>query len=157
MKKYRDKLRALAFTISVVVALVILIDFMLPGKVVMDKIIDVKRERQQYYNAAKNYHYTYKVITSKHHFFVTQEFAQIVENNQQIEYSVSLIFNEINRYGLPSSEDRDMYSLRIISGFIVPLMAIVAIGLAYKYEERISTLVFVLIMLLIADLVFLMT
>jgi len=157
MKKYRDKLRILSFTTSIVVALVILIDFMLPGKVVMDKIIDVKRERQQYYNAAKNYHYTYKVITSKHHFFVTQEFAQIVENNQQIEYSVSLIFNEINRYGLPSSEDRDMYSLRIISGFIVPLMAIVAIGLAYKYEERISTLVFVLIMLLIADLVFLMT
>lgn len=155
MIKKKNKLRLALSGVFVFVALVILADLVLPGKILIDEILDIKKERQQYYNAGRNYHYSYKVITSKHHFWVSENFAELVQENQKIEYSVSRIFKEVNWYRLLTSENREIYSLRILSGLVIPLILIIVIGLAFKYDEKISVLVFVIQALVIADLIFL--
>ena len=153
--KQRDKLRLSLHGIFIFIALLMLSDFILPGKVFTDEIIQVEKKKQQYYNAARNYHYSYKVNTNKHRFSVSENFARLVQNNQKIKYSVSRIFKEINRYGLLISENSTIYSFRIISGLIIPLMVIIAIGISYKYKHKMSTLIFVLQITLIGNLIIL--
>ena len=155
MNKLQHKLRLSLYATFVLAALVIIVDFILPGRIIIDEIINVERERQQYYNAARNYHYTYKAITSEHQFWVSEDFAQLVQDHEKIEYSVSRIFKEVNWYRLLSSENKSFYSLRIISGLVLPLLTIISIFVAFLYKKNIGTLVFVLQTLLIADLIFL--
>ena len=157
MNRFQFTLRQALYGIFVLVALVIIIDFGLPGKVVNEAIIEVKRERQQYYNAAQNAHYSYKVITDTHQFFVEEDFATSIQAHEEIEYSVSRIFKEINWARILPSGSRAVYSLRILSGLLLPLLAIVSILVAYRFKKNIDTLVFVLQALLIADLIFIMT
>ncbi len=153
MIKYQ--LRTWILSLCMLASLVIIADFLLPGRVFVEEVIEVKKERQQYYNAARNYHYSYKVFTHEHNFFISEDFAQFIQEHQAITYTVSPIFDEVNSYSLPSSGTKGIYSLRILSGLILPLLVIVAMGLAYKYEHKVSTFVFVLQILLIADLIFL--
>lgn len=154
---HQHKLRLSLYAIFTLAALVILVDFISPGIIINDEIINVQRDRQQYYNAARNYHYSYKVITNEHGFLVTEDFAALELVNEKIEYSVSRIFKEVNWYRLLSSENKSFYSLRIVSGLILPLLTIISIFVAFRYKKEIGTLVFTLQVLLIADLIFLMT
>ncbi|MFK7781468.1 hypothetical protein [Psychroserpens sp.] len=151
----QHNLRISLYAIFTFIALVILVDFTVPGRVINDEIITIKKERQDYYNAANNYHYSYKVITSEHEFLVTEDFANLEPVNKNIEYSISLIFKEINWYRLLSSENKSFYSLRIVSGLILPLLAIILIFVAFRYKKEIDILVFIIQVLLIADLIFL--
>lgn len=151
-----NKIRLSLYSIFAIIALIILIDFIAPGSVITSDIVRVKKELQQYYNAGGNQHYSYQIITPEHHFSVTKDFAQEIKNSQQITYTVSPIFNEVNRYGLTSSKNKTMYSLRVISGFIIPFFALITILLAYKLKDKIDVLVFVINALLIGNLVFLL-
>jgi len=157
MDKHQHKLRLVLYAIFTLAALVILVDFVSPGRIINDEIIDVHQERQQSYNAARNYHYSYKVVTNEHQFLVTEGFAELELVNKKIEYSVSPIFKEVNWYRLLSSQDKSFYSLRIASGLVLPLLTIVLIFVAFRYKRKIGTIVFILQILLIADLIFLMT
>lgn len=150
-----NTIRLSLYSIFSIIALIILIDFIAPGRVINSDIVRVKKERQQYYNAGGNQHYSYQIITPEHHFSVTKDFAQEIKNNQHITYTVSPIFNEVNKYGLTSSKSKTMYSLRIISGLIIPFFALITILLAYKLKGKIDVLVFVIKALLIGNLVFL--
>lgn len=152
----KHKLHFLLHATFVLAALVIIFDFVLPGRIINDEIIYIKKEQQQYYNAARNYHYSYKIITSEHQFSVTEDFAELAQNHEKIEYSVSYIFKEVNWYRLFSDENRDTFSLRIISGFVLPLLTIISILAAYRYKKNIGKLVFVLQTILIANLIFLL-
>lgn len=156
MIKNQDKLRLAFHSIFVLVSMIILTDFILPGRVVVEEILDIKKERQQYYNAARNYHFSYRVFTSTHNFSITGNFAAKVKTNQQIEFTVSHIFKEINSYRLLNSGNREIYSLRILSGFVIPLLLIIVTGLAFKYGKKMSILIFVIQVLVIADLIFLL-
>jgi len=153
----QHKLRRSLYAAFTLAALVVLVDFASPGRIINDEIINVQRERQQYYNAARNYHYSYKVITSEHEFLVAEDFAELELVNEKIEYSVSRIFKEVNWYRLLSSENKSFHSLRIVSGLVLPLLIIISIFVAFRYKKKIGTLVFILQILLIADLIFLMT
>ncbi len=155
MIKNLGKLRLWWYGLFILASLVILADFIIPGRVVIDDIIDVKKDRQQYYNAARNYHFSYRLITSTHNFSITEDFAKGINNDQKIEYAVSRIFKEVNHYQLFNSGNREIYSLRIFSGFVIPLLLIIIIGFAFKYEKKISVLIFVIQVLVIADLEFL--
>ncbi len=157
MNKYQQKLRLLLYTVFTFIAVVIIVDFVLPGRIINDKIINIKRERQQYNNAARNEHYSYKIITSEDQFSVTEDFAKLVKENEKIEYTVSPIFKEVNWYRLLSSENREFYSLRIMSGLVIPLLVIIAIFVSYLSIKNINILLFVLKILLILDLIYLMT
>ncbi|MCF2874755.1 MULTISPECIES: hypothetical protein [unclassified Tenacibaculum] len=155
MNKNQYKLRLTVYTISILIALVIIADFALPGKIITNKIANIQKSLEEYYNAGGNYHYSYKISTDKHEFSVTEEFAVLVKENEEIEYSVSQIFKKVNWYKQPSSDDKSFYSLRIVTGLVLPLLVILSIFIAYRYKKKMNTLLFVLQILLIADLIFL--
>jgi len=154
MIRETNKIQLLLYGISLIASLVILIDFTLTGNVFTKEVIAIQKERQQYYNAARNYHYSYKVITSQHHFSVSEDFAKSVQN-KKIKYSVSFIFKEINRYSLLSSKNSTIYSFRIVSGLVLPLLVIITIALAYLYKKKISILIIVLQIILLANFIIL--
>ncbi|SDS40714.1 hypothetical protein SAMN04515667_2105 [Formosa sp. Hel1_31_208] len=156
-KSKTQKLRLSLYAIFTLASLIIIVDFVLPGRIINDEIIQIQRELQQYYNAASNYHYSYKVITNQHEFLITEDFAELELLNEKIEYSVSRIFKEVNWYQLLSSENKTFFSLRIVSGLALPLLTIISIFVAFRYKKEIGTFVFILQILLIADLIFLMT
>ncbi|WKN42141.1 hypothetical protein [Tunicatimonas pelagia] len=139
----------------ILLALFIILDFILPGNTHVSKVLDVKKELQQYYNAAGNYHYSYRILTAEHSFSISEEFARVVQKEQEIRYEVSWLFEEINNYGLVASTARNIYLLRVLSGLILPLLAIVVSVLAYKYERKVSVVIFVFQLLLLGDLLFL--
>lgn len=154
MTKERNKIQLFSYGVTLLVSLIILGDFILPGSIYTDEVIAIKKERQQYYNAAGNYHYSYKAVTSQHRFLVSEDFAKSAQD-KKIKYSVSLLFKEINRYGLLSSKESMVHSLRIASGLILPLLIIGTILIAYKYKKRIGTLLFILQIILLGNLVLL--
>ena len=130
-------------------------DFIWPGKHINDNISEVRKQRQTYYNAARNFHYSYKVITNKHEFYVTEDFAKLEPSGKTIEYSVSFLFEEVNWYKLEASPQKSYYSLRLVSGLVLPVMFLLSILLALRYKRKIGTLVFVLHLLMLANLIFL--
>ncbi len=156
MNKHHHPLRLSLYALFVLTAVLIVIDFFIPGNIIHDDIVQVKKEQQQYYKAANNSHQSYKVITNKHQFSVKEDFVGLKQNQTKIEYSVSKIFNEINWYRLPSSKDRATTSLRIAAGFVIPILVLITMLLSYFYNKNLDTLVFVLQALLIADLVYLL-
>ena len=156
MKNDSDTIRLLGSVAFILMSLVVIIDFSVPGQIKSDEIIDVIRERQQYYNAARNYHYSYELITSERQFAVTEGFVNFIQEQEKIEYAVSPLFNEVNWYRLIAINHQGIYPLRILSGLVLPLLTIISIAIAHYCTRRSSTLVFVLEVCLIADLVYLM-
>lgn len=155
MSKETSKLTLLTYAIPVLIALVIILDFTLPGKMYTEKVVKIKYERQQYYNAGGNYHYSYEVVTPSHQFSVAEAFAKEAKG-KLIKYSVSLIFKEVNRYSAADSSINNVHSFRIASGLIFPLIVILILFLCYKYKKNWGTLLFVLQVILLADLFLLM-
>ena len=153
---HSHKLRLSLYVLFTFIAVLIISDFILMGETITDDIINIKRERQQYFNAAKNHHYSYKVTTNRHSFSVEDHFVKLERGNQKIVYSVSRVFKEINWYKLASASKKSFYSLRVVSGLIVPLFSLVAIFITYKFKKNIDILIFVLQVLLIGDLIFLL-
>lgn len=152
-----SKLRPTIYGSFVLAALVVLIDFLLPGQIIDDHVLEIQKERQQYYNAAGNYHYSYKVVTGQDRILVSEDFAQTAQAGNPVRYSVSRIFKEINWYKLSSSENRSFYSLRLASGLVLPLLLILSIFITVRYKKKLGTLVFILQTLFIGDLILLMT
>lgn len=152
---YNTKLNIYSHKLFIAIALVILVDFLLPGKVINDEVISVQKSKQQYYNAARNYHYSYEVITNKTHFMASKDFAQSVKKNQPIKYAVSRLFNEVNWYKSLKDKNKSIHSLRIFLGLIFPLLTIIAIVLMYRFNKKIGSLVMMLKIILIIDLIFL--
>lgn len=150
-----NKLRLSAYAFFTLGAIIILVDFISPGRVINDEIIDLNRERQQYFNAAGNYHYSYTISTNKHEFIVAEKFIEPELINKKIEYSISRIFQEVNWYKLLSSQKKSFSSLRVASGFVLPLLLIISIFVAYRYKKKIGLLIFILQVLLLADFIFL--
>lgn len=93
---YSNKLNVFFFELFLAIPLMILLDFLLSGKVVSSEAVSVNKFKQQYYNAARNYHYSYEIVTNKNRFIVSKEFAKSIKKNQSIEYSISKLFKEIN-------------------------------------------------------------
>lgn len=143
------------FILFSLIAVIIITDFTLPGKVFTKDIIAIKKEKQQYYNAAKNYHFSYELTTNKHQFLVTKDFVKSNWKNNKVNYSVSLIFKEVNWYKLTTSTIKSYYSLRILSGLILPLLVLTAMAFSYYYKKNLDIFIFVLQALLLADLIYL--
>lgn len=150
-----QKVEVYIYPIVVLMALVVIIDYILPGQVVTDEILEVRSKRQQYYNAARNYHYSYMIITSEDQFYVSEDFAEIVTEHDDVSYSRSSIFREVNWYRLSLSQDKTTYPLRLLLGLILPLLAIASVAYDYRNKRNFGILFFVLQVLLLADLILL--
>jgi len=155
MSSQTNNISLIVYGLALLLALVILLDFCLPGKVYREEVISIQQEQQQHYNPSGNYHYSYQVKTPTHRFSASEAFAKSAKK-KQIKYSVSLIFNEVNRYSLLDSDDSSVYSFRLVSGLIYPLLMLIIIVLAYLFNKKINNLIIVLMIILVADLVILM-
>ena len=151
------KIQQITYSIFVLIALVILADFAVPGSKHEQDIVEVKRERQNYYNAGGNYHYSYKVMTDDRRILVSEEFAQTIGDDDRIEYTVSPVFKEVNWHRLDASGKKSYYSLRLASGLVLPILTIIAIVLFYRYNKGRAPIVFILQVLLFGDLIMLIT
>ena len=143
------------YLLTIALAALIFVDFELPGKAVTGEILEIKKERQQYYNAAQHFHYTYKIVTAEHGFTVSQSFAKEVGVGEKIDYTVSILFHEVNRYTSVQGEHSGIHSFRWVSGLILPLLTVIIMLLAMKYPGRLGIVSFVFQVLLIADLIYL--
>ncbi|GAB1309654.1 hypothetical protein KH5_23370 [Urechidicola sp. KH5] len=151
----KSKATLIAYSIPVLMALIIILDFALPGTKYNEEVTNIERERQNYYNAGGNYHYTYEVVTPTTTFTVEEDFAKQVKG-KEIGYTVSLFFKEVNKhYLLPKGTIR-IHSFRIATGLVYPLFVIFMIFIAYRYKKNWDTLLFVLQVVLLADLFLLM-
>jgi len=135
-------------------AIVVIADFAIPGRIITDEITQIQRNRQQYYNAAGNFHYSYKVITNEHAFQVKEAFGSMELENKKIEYSVSPLFKRVNWYRLLTVEKRSYHSLRLASGLILPLLLLLLLFLKFRYNKGNRRLLFIMQVLMIGNLIF---
>lgn len=147
--------KALPLTMALV-AILMLLDFLLPGATFHETIKSIIEEKQQYYNAAKNYHYSYRLVTGQHDFLVDEEFVVSMNKERKVEYAVSPVFKEVNWYKLQSAEDKFYYSFRLASGLVLPLLVLVSIVLALKFAKSNQIWMFIIQVLLFANLVYLL-
>ncbi|WP_339849624.1 hypothetical protein [uncultured Dokdonia sp.] len=143
------------YGITILISLVVLIDFALPGTLYTEDVVCVSRNKEKYYNAGGNSHNTYRVVTPTRQFSVSKDVATTLEG-KQVVYAVSLIFKEVNRYKLATSEKSHLYSFRVVSGLVLPLLVLFALGISYGFKKDLSILVFVLQVLTAGNLVMLL-
>lgn len=157
MLKNQSKIPLIFQTLFVLLGLIMIVDFVAPGKIINTPITEIKKERQQSYNAARNYHYSYKVVTSQHEFLVSEDFAAQELANRSIAYAVSVLFKKINWYKLPQAKHKEYYSLRLVSGLILPVLTIIFILIEFKFNRRIGKINFILKALMLGNVVLLLT
>lgn len=151
-----DSLRSWLLYFFVMAGVLMLLDFCLPGKIVESKVIKVGRERQEYYNAARNYHYSYNVVTADHTFPIAESPAASLKKHDPIEYAVSPIFREVNWFRRPSTVKKEFHSLRIATGLAFPMLAIFFLLFIHQTKHQRGTLSFILQVLIIANMVYLL-
>jgi hypothetical protein len=117
------------------IAFVLLFDFAAPGEKSLQKVVDVKKERQQHYNASGNRHFFYQVTTSNAEFYIEQDITQTIERNDLIQYSNSMIFNEVNWYRPVVLDNKYRHSFRLFSGLILPLVVLIAFFVFARWDK----------------------
>ena len=141
----------------VLAALVVVMDFAYPGKVLEDQVVRIQRQVQKHNNAARGHHYSHILATTHRAFSVSEEVAQRAEAGAPIVYSVSRVFDEVNWCRIPLTDARSYYSLRWLSAALLPLLTLAAMFFEprYKGAMEMGIVVFVLQVLLLADVLFL--
>lgn len=137
-------------------ALIMIVDYSFWGKVIAEDAVAIKLSKERYFNAAQNFHYSFKLRTENHIFPVTENFASLTGEGQELHIEVSPFFYEVNWYENPEIGIKEVYSLRLFSGLTGPLIMLFVLALGFKWEEKISTLVFVIEAVAIANLIFLL-
>lgn len=156
MKTYQVSKLTLPLYLFLSLALIMIADFAVSKKELIEPITRISREHQQYFNAGGNSHHTFKVYTQKHSFHVSDNFVKKIEPKQEIRYTISLLFNEVNTYGLKDSKNNHVYTLRLLTGFVVPLLTICTMVLAFKYHKKMSIFIFIIQVLSIANFILLL-
>lgn len=150
------KLKRIFILLFGLLALVIIADFAIPSKTHIEEAVAVKRTKERYNNAAQNSHYSYKIHTATRIFSASKDFAIQLNENQKVQTKISLLFNEVNSAKIAQTGETEVYSLRLQSGLVFPLLALIVLGFGYKQPHKRTILLFVVQALLLADLVFLL-
>lgn len=153
--KHSAPFQTYVYAVFALFSIVIIIDFVLPGTLVNDEIKQIKRVQERYYNAGGNSHYSFHLVMQEREFTVAEKFAKHVQVGDQIEYTMSPLFSEVNWYRKPPSTDKSFYVLRLLSGLAIPLFTLLSLALKYRYKMKIDIITFALQVLLLADLVYL--
>jgi len=146
--------RRISNIVLLVAALVVLLDFAIPGKVIAAEVVEIKKSRQNYYNAAQNYHYSYRVITADYEFPVNEEFANAQDHTEGVvEFSVSPLFKQVDSYKwVEQSAGPYTYSLRLISALVFPLVVFALVFASYRFNKQWNFVFLVLRILTIANI-----
>lgn len=145
-----------AYVICIVISVIIIADFLIPGKSISREVVHVSKDTQQHYNASGNQYFTYRVYTEEHDFYISADSYSAVEKGQIIEYRVSYIFGEVNSYQVAEKESSNVYSLRGATGLLFPVLVLLMMSLAFKLDDKMGILIFVVQVLLLADVIYLL-
>lgn len=149
--KWKNRIRVLFILLSSFV----LVDFFVPTEVIRQQVVYVEKEKQNYNNAAGNFHYTYKVVTLNESFFVPEEIGRALTQNDEIEFSKSLFFKEVKWCRTVGSSQKSRPSIRFFVGVAIPLLTIAVMVGALKFNLKNETVIFVVQVALVGVLVFL--
>jgi hypothetical protein len=154
MPNSTNNFRRISNIVLVLAAFVVLLDFAIPGKMMTAEVIEIKKSRQNYYNAAQNYHYSYRVITADYEFPVNEEFAKSREYTAGVvEFSVSPLFKQVDSYNwVEWSAGPYTYSLRLISALVFPLVVFALVFASYRFKKQWNFVFLVLRILTIANI-----
>lgn len=136
-------------------AIIMIIDYALVGKTDIEEVLVVNKSFEKYYNAGGNSHYSYKIRTKNYKFSVSKSFALSAKDSQEIRIKVSPLFKEINSAEIIKTKYKEVYSLRLLSGLIFPILAILILAIGYRYK-KISTLVVITKVIIIANFIYLL-
>ena len=89
-KNYSFKNLILFF--SLCIAIIITLDFLLPGKENTEIITSVKKKYEQYYNPGNNHHYSYRLSTKNRNFNISESFAKKASKGEEIKYKTFFIY-----------------------------------------------------------------
>jgi len=154
MSKKASLFQSLPYYTVGLICILLITDFLLTGSHYRDIIVGVEKKREQYYNAAQNYHFSYLLVTkTTDSFYIPEDFAKAAQSEEFIEYSRSLIFDQVNWFRFNSDQDRSYYSLRLIGGLILPILALSLLSIARFGHKDWGILSFILQILVIGDLV----
>jgi hypothetical protein len=151
-----QKVKAITMAICALIAIVIIVDYSLSGTAHVEKVLSISRSLEKYYNAGGNSHYSYKIKTENHNFNASEEFATLVKKGQELKIGVYPIFQEVNSSVIIDNGHKETYSLRILTGLLLPLLALVIFGIGYKFGERVGTLVWVAEAALVVNFIYLL-
>lgn len=149
-----SKAKVIIVKLCSVLAVIVLLDFLIPGTSSVEKVKSVEATREQYYNAARNYHHSYKIKTENTDSNVSEKFAKKIRVGDKIKLETSFFFREINSYERLKTSEKETYSLRIFSGLIIPLFFFIVTLLFYFKRTRRKTLLFVTGILMIANFIY---
>jgi hypothetical protein len=153
--KFR-KVQMILMMVCALVAVVIILDYSLPGKILVEEVLAVKKTYENYYNAGGNYHISFKIHTAHHTYYVSKTFASLVQKGLKLETKTSPFFNEVNSSEILTTGNTEVHLLRMLSGFILPVFVLLVLTLGYKYGSRVSTLVFIIEVITVVDLIYLL-
>ena len=156
MERDQHKIKVIVNAVFAILSLLMLVDFLIPGKVFESQTVKVFSKHQDYNNAGGNSHQAYFIRTDEHKFWVTRDFALLARDQQELTYSISRIFKEVNWSYLPAAEVKHRGSLRIASGLVIPILLLIAVAVIFKLKKGLGIFFFILQVLFLAVLVFLL-
>lgn len=145
-------LNKISIYIFYAIAILLIVDFSLPGKEIVTKVNAIEVNRQSYYNAGGNSHLTYTVTTEESQFTATKEFVKQLNVGNLISVKKSIFLNEVNSYSFNGFSET--YYLRIFSGLILPFLVMVILLVQTKFNLKISALALIFKILLIGNLAY---
>lgn len=147
-------LSLIAKYISIAFALIVLIDTYWPGTSYHSIIENIETTYEPHFNAGGAGHYSHALVTSKHRFYIDEKTKESLSIGENIDYRISLLFKEVQDYAT-EKESFKSSSLRLFTGTITPLLAIIIMLFSFKMPEKLSILVFVFQAGLLADAIYL--
>lgn len=138
-----------------IIALVIIIDYTFNSSTSTEKVLAKERQVENKYSFTGNQYYARYLATATQKISVSKELNNTVERGDMITFTTSLWFNEINRVTVPSLGVTEVYSFRTMFGLLVPLLVLILLGIGCRLKSKVSTLVFVSEVVLLADVIFL--
>lgn len=146
------KLQQFFMIFCAVGALLTLVDYRFSKETIRTTITDARRSLENKYNVGRNYYYGYSLETAEGAIVVSKEFQEGVSVGQEIRIKKSLFFDEVNQVTAVASGDTEVYSLRTASGLLLPSLVLVILGIGFTLKNKVSTLVFVMQVVLLVNL-----
>ena len=137
-------------------SVLVLIDFFWPGQQVSEVITYKSREIASKKNGFRDYYYVSDLSTENYVVRTTNELAETAEVGDPLVIEISPIFKEINEVDLPKAEASELYSHRIFSGLILPILVLMILEISYKKKYGYSTLVFVILVVFLVNFIYLL-
>jgi hypothetical protein len=138
-------IRLLAMAGSLI-AILILTDFVLPGKEVSEK---VEWRAAETSSSHRSRHLAYRLSTANRSFYTDKEFFAQVDTIDTVQLELSPLFSAVNTYACQRFRpEASTFSLRYASGVFLPLVMLLVALLSLKIRHKaIDFFVFVLAVL----------